>query len=82
VDFILKEGMKIKTLVQVCYQLSPDIEKMEIKSLIEASQELKCDELFVLTWDMEKEEKIKGKKIKFVPVWQLLKRQGVSNEIL
>ncbi len=55
---------------------------MEIKSLIEASQELKCDELFVLTWDMEKEEKIKGKKIKFVPVWQLLKRQGVSNEIL
>lgn len=74
VDFILKEGLKIKVLVQVCYQLSPEMEKREIKSLLEASQELKCNELLVITWDTEKEKKVKGKKIKFIPLWQWLLR--------
>lgn len=71
-DFILKEGNKIKALIQVCY--FPDLEtKREISALIEGSQELKCDELIILTWDKEAEEKIKNKKIKFIPLWQWLR---------
>ena len=75
VDFILKEGLKIKTLIQVFYQTKKEIEDREINALIEASQELNCDELLVITWDTEKEEKIKGKNIKFIPLWQWLLRE-------
>lgn len=73
IDFVIKEGTKIKNLIQVVYQFSDsEIQKREIKSLIEASQELKCDNLTIVTWDTEKEEKIKDKKIKITPFWQWL----------
>ena len=72
VDLILKEGLKIKTLIQVSYKIDAEKEKREINALIEASEELNCDELLIITWDTEKEEKIKGKRIKFVPLWKWL----------
>lgn len=73
VDFILKEGMNIRTLIQVSYQtLSLDARKRETKALTEACEELKCDNLMIITWDEEIEEKIGGKIIKFVPLWKWL----------
>jgi len=73
VDFILKEGLDIKTLIQVSYQtLSSDAKKREIKALIEAGEELKCDDLLIITWDEEAEEKVNGKIIKFMPLWKWL----------
>jgi hypothetical protein len=44
----------------------------EIKSLIKASEELKCNNLLIITWDEEGEEKIKGKKIIYKPLWKWL----------
>ena len=32
-------------------------------------------ELLIITWDTEKEEKIKGKNIKFIPLWQWLLKE-------
>jgi len=73
IDFVIKEGTKIKNLIQVVYQFSDsEIQKRETKSLIEASQELKCNDLTIITWDVEKEEKIKDQKIKIIPLWQWL----------
>ncbi|MBU4338919.1 ATP-binding protein [Patescibacteria group bacterium] len=73
VDFILKEGLDIKTLIQVSYQtLSSDAKKRETKALIEAGEELKCDDLLIITWDEETEEKVNGKIIKFMPLWKWL----------
>ena len=72
IDFVLKEGPRVKTLIQVCYSLDLESKKREISALIEASQELKCDNLTILTWDKEGEEKIKNKKIKFIPLWKWL----------
>jgi len=73
VDFLLKENLKIEKLIQVsAADLKEEIAEREIKSLIKASEELKCDHLEIITYDYEKEEKIKGKKIKFVPLWQWL----------
>ncbi len=73
VDFVLKEGLDIKTLIQVSYQtLSLDVKKRETKALIEAGEELKCDDLMIITWDEEAEEKINGKAIKFTPLWKWL----------
>ncbi|MCM8803548.1 MAG: ATP-binding protein [Candidatus Omnitrophica bacterium] len=73
VDFVIKEGLKVKQLIQVTYASSRDeIEKREIKALIKASELLKCKDLLVITWDYEDELKIKNKAIKCLPLWKWL----------
>ena len=73
VDYVLKEGTKIKKLIQVTYASSKEeIEKREIRALIKASQQLKCKDLLIITWDYEDELKVKGKKIKCIPLWKWL----------
>jgi len=52
VDFAIMNGHEISKLIQVCYDVrSSDVEQREVKSLIEAGDELKVDNLTVLTWD-------------------------------
>jgi len=73
VDFILREGLKVKTLIQAAYDLNgPDTEAREIKALIEAGGELKCNNLIVLTWDDEKIVEVNEQKIVFMPLWKWL----------
>ena len=75
VDFIVKEPLRIKQLVQVTYASARDeIDQREIKSLLKASEIFKKHrpELLVITWDYENEEKIKNRKIKFLPLWKWL----------
>jgi len=84
VDFVIKQGLKVKQLIQVCYDIDDyDTKKRETNSLIKASEELKCKNLLVITEDYECEEKIKNKKIKFVPLWKWLleKRKERKNLI-
>jgi len=73
VDFVLKSQEKVKQLIQVCYSLSdPETKNREINSLLNASKELNCNDLVVITLDYEGEEKVKEKKIKFIPLWKWL----------
>ena len=73
VDFVVKEGLEIKQLIQVTYASSRDeIERREIKGLLKASEILKCKGLLMITWDYENEEIINNKKIKFIPLWKWL----------
>ena len=73
VDFAIMNGYEISKLIQVCYDVrSSDVEQREVKSLIEASDELKVDNLTVLTWDDEREVKKNGKTVKFKPLWKWL----------
>lgn len=73
VDFVVREGLKIKQLIQVCYSLErEETKKREIKGLLKASKDLKCSNLLIITFDYEGEEKIKNKKIKFIPLWKWL----------
>ena len=73
VDFVVKEGLKLKELIQVCYDIEDiDTRERELKSLIKASKELKSEDLLVITWDYEAEEEFKGERIKFVPLWKWL----------
>src|SRR3989344_240295 len=73
VDFVIKEGLKIKQLIQVCYDMGDyDAKKREIKALLKASKELKCNNLLVITEEKEGEEKIGNKKIKYIPLWKWL----------
>ncbi|MFH7880469.1 MAG: ATP-binding protein [Candidatus Aenigmatarchaeota archaeon] len=73
VDFVIKEGLDVKQLIQVTYASSKDeIEKREIKALLKANEELKCKNLLIITWDYEDELEIDNKKIKFIPLWKWL----------
>jgi len=71
VDFVLKEGMEIKQLIQVTYASSrEEIERREIDGLLKASKELKCKNLLLISWDYENMERVNGKKIRIVPLWK------------
>lgn len=75
IDFLVKKGDKIKFLIQACYNIEDYITKeREISALIKASGKFKCNNLIIITADYEAEEKIKGKKIKFIPLWKWLLR--------
>jgi len=73
VDFLIKEGTSVKELIQVTYASGRDeIESREIKSLIKASNELKCKDLLLITWDYEDEIKMDSKTIRCIPLWKWL----------
>ena len=73
VDIAVKEGLKIGQLIQVCYDIENHITKTrEIRGLIKASEESGCDNLMVLTWDHEGEERIGTRIISYVPIWKWL----------
>lgn len=73
VDFIVRQGTKVKELIQVCYEINLDKTKdREVKALLKASRELKCNSLLIITEDKETEEIIEKKKIKYVPLWKWL----------
>ena len=77
VDFVIKEGTKIKQLVQVCYNLNEsETRTREVRALLKAGNELKCRDLIVISSNKEGEEEIKWfgikSKIKFIPLWKWL----------
>ncbi|MFH1030168.1 MAG: ATP-binding protein [bacterium] len=73
VDIALKQDLEIKSLIQVCYDLtSLGTKKRETDSLIKAGNELNCENLFILTNNYNAEEVIQKKKIQYVPFWKWL----------
>ncbi|MEM5881773.1 MAG: ATP-binding protein [Candidatus Aenigmatarchaeota archaeon] len=73
VDFVLKEGLNVKQLIQVTYASSKDeIDKREVRALMKASEQLKCKNLLIITWDYEDELKVDSRKIKCVPLGKWL----------
>ena len=73
VDFVLKEGLKVSQILQVCWEINrPETRTREIKALLKAMEELKLNEGFVMTQDLEKEESIRGRKVRYVPLWRWL----------
>lgn len=70
-DFVVRDGKKPRQLIQACYDIRDfNTKDREIKGLLKASEELKCNNLLVVTWDYESEEKAEGKKIIFKPLWK------------
>lgn len=70
VDFVIKEGSKIIELIQVTHNLdTSELRKRELRSLLKSADKFKCDNLTVIIYDGEKEEKmIDGKKIQIIPL--------------
>lgn len=77
VDFVIKEGTKIKQLIQVCYNLeSKETKTREIRALLKAGEELRCKNLLIITSNKEGEERAEWfgikSRIKFIPLWKWL----------
>ena len=69
VDFIVKKGRKVTQLIQVCYDARDFMTRdRELRVLLKASDEFKCNDLLLITMHEEKEEKKDGKTIKIIPV--------------
>ena len=66
---MLRKGAKIEQLVQVCYDMSAaKTEKREVDAIVECAEELKCDNLVIVTEKEERTIEVKGKMIKVVPI--------------
>jgi hypothetical protein len=73
VDFVIRKGKKVEQLIQACYDIDkPETYDREAKALIKASKEFRCKDLLIITKDEEKEQVIKGNKIKIIPLWKWL----------
>lgn len=73
VDFVTRRGIIADSLIQVSYDIGDvKTEKRELVALIEASEELNCDNLVLINWDREETKNINGKTIKIVPLWKWL----------
>jgi len=73
IDFIIKEGKKVSELIQVCYTLDNFVTKeRELKALLQGSEELKCDNLLIITWDYEAVEIVSGKNVRYVSLCKWL----------
>lgn len=73
VDFVVKEGLKVVQLIQVCFNLdNMETKERETKALLKAMDEFKLNNGLIITEDFEGEEKIKGKKIIYKPLWKWL----------
>ena len=73
VDFVVREGRRTKQLIQTCFDAEDySTRERELKALARAGRELGCRDLLVITWDESAEEKCRGKKIRFVPLWKWL----------
>jgi uncharacterized protein len=80
VDFVLHEGQRVQTLIQVASDLSdPKVRAREIRGLIKAGHELRCDDLLLLGPDEagESRESWQGRSalIRRRPTWEWLFEQ-------
>ena len=77
VDFIIKEGLHVTRLIQVCSDITnPKTLKREMRALLKASQELHCDELLLLNDRVDRTETFRWqdaeRPIQLMPLWQWL----------
>ena len=50
IDFVTRKGAKVEQLIQVCYDMTSEkTRKRELGALVEAAEELHCDNLLVIT---------------------------------
>ena len=77
IDFVIREGLHVTEAIQVCFSLEDaGTRKRELQALIEAQDELKVENLIVLTDDEESMETIRLSrrqvKIHIIPLWKWL----------
>jgi len=71
VDFLVKEGLKVKELIQVCWNIADaGVKKRELKGLLAACKNFKLKRASIITEDKEAKETVGGRKITYMPLWK------------
>jgi uncharacterized protein len=75
VDFVVQSGTQVSELIQVCWDITQTkTHDREVRSLLKASNKLKCDRLLIINMEEEKIEEFSWfgvqRKIEFVPAWK------------
>lgn len=71
IDFVTRKGTKVEQLIQVCYDMASEkTRKRELDALVEAADELHCNDLLVVTNDQQGAFNWKGKVIAMVPSYR------------
>ncbi len=71
VDFVIEDKGAVCALIQVSYSISAqDTYSREVEALVKASDELKCRNMQILTFNEEKLIKVGSKVIKVTPTWK------------
>ena len=72
IDFVTRKGTKVEQLIQVCYDMTSEkTRKRELDALVEAAEELHCDNLLVITNSQEEKIEWKDYQITIIPVFQI-----------
>jgi len=78
VDFVVKKGVKVKRLIQVCMDVDEvETKRRELRALLGAMRKLGMPEGTIITDGYEGEEEIRGKKIRYVPLWRWLVTEAI-----
>jgi hypothetical protein len=73
IDFVLKKGIDIMELIQVSFSIEdPRVKRRELRSLSRSSDDLNCNDLKIITWNESGKEKIDGKEVEVLPLYQWL----------
>ena len=80
VDFVIQQGTQITDLIQVCWNLEQArTREREVRSLLKASRELRCNRLLVITYNKESRQKFSWfgfeGEVDFVPARKWLLRK-------
>jgi len=83
VDFVVQQGRKVATLIQVCADLSaPRVRSRETRALLKAGTALGCKELLVLTDSEEGETDASWYgctgRIRMIPAWKWLRDRAAK----
>jgi predicted AAA+ superfamily ATPase len=73
IDFVTREGNKVTSLIQVSYEISsPKTRERELKAFVDGVNELKCNNLILITWDTKETIEYKGHMIEAIPITEWL----------
>lgn len=73
VDFVVKEGLKIEKLIQVCWNMRDEkVKNRELRSLSKAMRELGISTATIITEETEAEEHLHDNRVQLIPLWKWL----------
>lgn len=70
-DFIAVNNNQVEA-IQVCFDFNDSTKEREVGGLLDAMASLNINKGTIITKDLDKEEKIKRKTLKFIPLWKWL----------
>jgi len=73
-DFVVRKGTGVEELVQVVSEMNDAVRKREIRGLVGCAREFGIKKGTIVTRDVERDEKVDGIKIRFIPLWKWLLR--------